>query len=388
MVSGLPKTVVLTSEEIRPALEEPLSQIIDAVKETLDRTPPELASDIMDRGHHARGRRLAAAGPRRAPARGDADARPPGRVAPDVRRGGLRPVARGVRGHPPPNKNSTATAGATRRPRSAPALGPTRVRQDGSPPPGSAGAARRRLPDPAHRLLRRVGGGGLHAVQRGVLEVVSPDPGRAPAGAQAGRATSSGWFGDTLDAKGERDKLQSERDALRKRVVGADAALAENNAAARRCVNLDDSLGLKHDAPGRRARHRPLAERLVLDGRRRQGHERRRPPDQPVITGDGPGRQGDHGRPTTPSIVTLHHRPHERRRRPACSTPTATTACRGPEVGQPERAAHPDAADRGPRSRPATRWSPPARPSQTELPSLFPPNIPIGTRHPRRRPAS
>jgi rod shape-determining protein MreB and related proteins len=50
MVAGLPKTVVLTSEEIRNALEEPLSQIIDAVKETLDRTPPELASDIMDRG--------------------------------------------------------------------------------------------------------------------------------------------------------------------------------------------------------------------------------------------------------------------------------------------------------------------------------------------------
>jgi rod shape-determining protein MreB and related proteins len=50
MVSGLPKTVVLTSEEIRQALEEPLVQIIDAVKETLDRTPPELASDIMDRG--------------------------------------------------------------------------------------------------------------------------------------------------------------------------------------------------------------------------------------------------------------------------------------------------------------------------------------------------
>ena len=50
MVSGLPKTVVLTSEEIRGALEEPVTQIIDAVKETLDRTPPELASDIMDRG--------------------------------------------------------------------------------------------------------------------------------------------------------------------------------------------------------------------------------------------------------------------------------------------------------------------------------------------------
>ncbi len=50
LVSGLPKTVVLTSEEVRAALEEPLVQIIDAIKETLDRTPPELASDIMDRG--------------------------------------------------------------------------------------------------------------------------------------------------------------------------------------------------------------------------------------------------------------------------------------------------------------------------------------------------
>ena len=50
LVSGLPKTIVLTSEEVRLALEEPLTSIIDAVKETLDRTPPELASDIMDRG--------------------------------------------------------------------------------------------------------------------------------------------------------------------------------------------------------------------------------------------------------------------------------------------------------------------------------------------------
>src|SRR5438105_11037616 len=50
MVAGLLKSGVLTSEEIRQALEEPLSQIVDAVKETLDRTPPELASDIMDRG--------------------------------------------------------------------------------------------------------------------------------------------------------------------------------------------------------------------------------------------------------------------------------------------------------------------------------------------------
>ena len=41
---------MLCSTEVRQALEAPLSQIIDAVKQTLDKTPPELASDIMDRG--------------------------------------------------------------------------------------------------------------------------------------------------------------------------------------------------------------------------------------------------------------------------------------------------------------------------------------------------
>jgi rod shape-determining protein MreB len=50
MLTGLPKTVVLTSEEIRRALDEPVTQIIEAIKSTLDKTPPELAADIMDRG--------------------------------------------------------------------------------------------------------------------------------------------------------------------------------------------------------------------------------------------------------------------------------------------------------------------------------------------------
>ncbi|HEY2218350.1 MAG TPA: rod shape-determining protein [Gaiellaceae bacterium] len=50
MLSGLPKTVILSSEEVRHALEDPVAQIIDAIKSTLDKTPPELAADIMDRG--------------------------------------------------------------------------------------------------------------------------------------------------------------------------------------------------------------------------------------------------------------------------------------------------------------------------------------------------
>jgi len=50
MLTGLPKTIVLSSEEVRRALEEPVAQIVDAIRSTLDKTPPELAADIMDRG--------------------------------------------------------------------------------------------------------------------------------------------------------------------------------------------------------------------------------------------------------------------------------------------------------------------------------------------------
>src|SRR6184192_3629691 len=47
LISGLPKTIHVTSEEIRKALEEPVNAIIDAVRNTLDRCPPELAADVM-----------------------------------------------------------------------------------------------------------------------------------------------------------------------------------------------------------------------------------------------------------------------------------------------------------------------------------------------------
>jgi rod shape-determining protein MreB and related proteins len=50
LMTGLPKTIVTTTEEIRAAMEEPISAIVDAVKVTLDKTPPELAADIMDKG--------------------------------------------------------------------------------------------------------------------------------------------------------------------------------------------------------------------------------------------------------------------------------------------------------------------------------------------------
>ncbi len=50
LISGLPRTVPLTTEQVREALAEPLSAIVDAVKTTLDKTPPELAADIMEQG--------------------------------------------------------------------------------------------------------------------------------------------------------------------------------------------------------------------------------------------------------------------------------------------------------------------------------------------------
>ena len=50
LISGLPKTISVTSSEIMEALEEPISSVIEAVHAVLERTPPELAADIGDRG--------------------------------------------------------------------------------------------------------------------------------------------------------------------------------------------------------------------------------------------------------------------------------------------------------------------------------------------------
>ena len=49
-MTGLPKTVVISTEQIREAIEEPVTAIVDAVKSTLDRTPPELSGDLMEQG--------------------------------------------------------------------------------------------------------------------------------------------------------------------------------------------------------------------------------------------------------------------------------------------------------------------------------------------------
>jgi rod shape-determining protein MreB len=50
LVTGLPKTVIVSAQEIREAIEEPVQAVVDAVKFCLDKTPPELAADTMERG--------------------------------------------------------------------------------------------------------------------------------------------------------------------------------------------------------------------------------------------------------------------------------------------------------------------------------------------------
>ena len=50
LVAGLPKMLNITSEEIREAMAEPVSQIIESVRITLERTPPELSADLIERG--------------------------------------------------------------------------------------------------------------------------------------------------------------------------------------------------------------------------------------------------------------------------------------------------------------------------------------------------
>ena len=50
LITGLPKTVTISEEQVREALREPVSSIVEAIKTTLQKTPPELAADIMDKG--------------------------------------------------------------------------------------------------------------------------------------------------------------------------------------------------------------------------------------------------------------------------------------------------------------------------------------------------
>ena len=95
--TGLPRGVPITSQGLRPALEAPVAAILAAVRDVLEETPPELASDIASNGILLAGGGSLPPEPRRPHARGDADADLPRRLAPDLRRGRRGEVARGAR---------------------------------------------------------------------------------------------------------------------------------------------------------------------------------------------------------------------------------------------------------------------------------------------------
>lgn len=50
LVDGIPKTITINSDEVREAMQEPIAQVVDAVRQALEATPPELAADIVDKG--------------------------------------------------------------------------------------------------------------------------------------------------------------------------------------------------------------------------------------------------------------------------------------------------------------------------------------------------
>ena len=101
LVSGLPKVIVISTLEIREAIEEPTAAIVDAVKVTLDKTPPELAADIMERGIVITGGGAAAHRAREHHPGRDGHAGP-SRAAPALLGGArLGPVSRELRCAPP-----------------------------------------------------------------------------------------------------------------------------------------------------------------------------------------------------------------------------------------------------------------------------------------------
>ena len=97
LVTGLPKTIVVSTQEIREAIEEPVAAIVDTVKVTLDKTPPELAADIMTKRHRRDRWRRAAPRTERAAERRDGNADRHRAESAVLGRAGFRAVPRELR---------------------------------------------------------------------------------------------------------------------------------------------------------------------------------------------------------------------------------------------------------------------------------------------------
>jgi rod shape-determining protein MreC len=216
-------------------------------------------------------------------------------------------------------------------------------------------------------------GGPFHSVQRGVLAVWAPVQDGASKAVKPVRDLV-GWFGDTLDAKKERDKLQTERDALLKRVVGADAALAENKQL-KALVNLDDSSDLRqyHPVSARVVGRSPTVwySTITVDKGSSDGVRR----DQPVVAGAGligKVTAVTHGSSVI-TLITDHTSGVSAKVLDAAGDYGSVV----PEVGNPGKLLIQTLPPRA-----GVKAGDPvvtAGTTSQEFPSLFPPNIPIGT---------
>jgi rod shape-determining protein MreC len=215
--------------------------------------------------------------------------------------------------------------------------------------------------------------GPFHSIQRGAFAVFSPVQDGASKVLKPAR-DAVGWFGDTLDARAQRDKLQKERDALLKRVVGADAAIAENKQL-RALVGLDGRSGVSQYKPvtARVIGRSPTVWYSTLEVDKGSSDGVR--VNQPVV-----GGAGLVGRVTTvtrgSSVVTLLT-DHTSGVSAKVLDADGDYGSVVPEVGNPGKLLIQTLPPRAP-----VQAGDPVVTAGTrsqEFPSLFPPNIPIGT---------
>ena len=326
MLTGLPKTVIITSEEIRRALDEPVSQIVDAIKSTLDKTPPELAADIMDRGIVLAGGGALLQGL-------DERLRHETQMPVHLAESPLTCVAvgsgRSLEEFEAIHRSNRAPRAAQRQPAvAAPAAerghGGTRGGQDppvqsggASKPHRTRGGAGRDRPAPVRRqassrttaqsrrrlvvgilvlvalvlvtLSFRDGDDGpVSRAQNGAAAVLRPFQVAADRIAEPFRDAYA-WVDGLLDARSDAESLRDENEALRQQVVAGTARAARERAPAR-AAPVPGRPAPPRRLPGpRRRRHLAAGGRLRAGDRRRGRLERRRP-------GRRPGRHGGRAR--------------------------------------------------------------------------------------------
>jgi rod shape-determining protein MreC len=215
-------------------------------------------------------------------------------------------------------------------------------------------------------------GGGLGSIQRGALEVFAPVQEGANRALKPARDLV-GWFDDTFDARGERDRLEKENARLRKEVVAADAALREN-ATLRKMVRLDE---------GGLSAYEPVTARVIATSPNLwystitidKGSSAGVKVDQAVVTGDGlVGRISKVAAGASQVTLITDHTSGVSARIARTGIYGVVTAA---EVGRPGQLVL-DYIPRGAKVRKGERIVTSGSKS-SKLESLFPPDIPIGT---------